>query len=139
MTGIDNSRPWEHPEIREASATRYVIGYVMALAVLGLSLVLVKTHATTPILLLSLIGVLSLIAVMGQLILLFHLDFSETQRWNSLTLMLNVPLLILSVGLTSWMFHQLYDHVMVPNLMERAAVPQSASQALPPSMLPEKP
>ena len=58
---------------------------------------------------------------MAQLVLLFHLDFSETQRWNSLTLMLNVPLLILSVGLTSWMFRELYTHVMSPG-MDAASV-----------------
>ena len=114
---VDNRRPWEHPEIRLATETQYLSGYVVSLALLGLSLALVVTHAATAIVLLLVISVIALLTVAAQLLLLFHLDFSETQRWNSLTLMLNVPLLILSVGLTSWMFRALYTHVMAPGLM----------------------
>ncbi len=114
---VDNQEPWEHPEIKLANEGQYIIGYLASLALLGLSLLLVVTHAATPAILLLLIAGIALITVMAQLILLFHLDFSETQRWNSLTLMLNVPLLILSVGLTSWMFRALYTHVMSPGMM----------------------
>ena len=117
--GIDNQRPWEHPEIKGASEIQYVIGYVLSLALLGLSLALVVDHAATAVVLISVISFVALVTVMLQLILLFHLDFSESQRWNSLTLMLNVPLLILSVGLTSFMFHALYTHVMAPGMMAR--------------------
>ena len=114
---VDNRRPWEHPEVRLASETRYFIGYVASLALLGLSLFLVITHAATAVTLLSVISFIAFVTIVVQLIFLFHLDFSETQRWNSLTLMLNVPLLILSVGLTSWMFRALYTHVMAPGMM----------------------
>lgn len=117
--GIDNRKPWEHPEIKGASELQYVIGYVLSLALLGLSLILVRDHAGTAVVLISVISFISIVTVMLQLILLFHLDFSEAQRWNSLTLILNVPLLILSVGLTSIMFHQLYTHVMEPGMMVR--------------------
>ncbi len=113
---VDNRRPWEHPEIRLATETRYLAGYIVSLALLGLSLALVLNHAATAVTLLLAISVIALLTVMAQLLLLFHLDFSETQRWNSLTLMLNVPLLILSVGLTSWMFRALYTHVMAPGM-----------------------
>ena len=117
--GIDNKRPTEHPEIKGASETQYIAGYVLSRALLGLSLFLVRTHAAGSITLISVISFISILTVMAQLILLFHLDFSESQRWNSLTLMMNVPLLILSVGLTSIMFHQLYVHVMQPGMMAR--------------------
>ena len=117
--GIDNRRPWEHPEIKGASEVQYVAGYVLSLALLGLSLALVATHAAAAVVLISVISFVSILTVMAQLVLLFHLDFSEAQRWNSLTLMLNVPLLILSVGLTSIMFHQLYTHVMEPGMLAR--------------------
>ena len=113
---VDNKRPWEHPEIKHATETQYLLGYVVSLLLLGLSLFLVLDQVATPVILLLAISVIALVTVMSQLILLFHLDFSETQRWNSLTLMLNVPLLILSVGLTSWMFRALYTHVMVPSM-----------------------
>ncbi len=111
---VDHLEPWEHPEVKLANERQYVLGYVVSIALLGASLLLVRTHAVSPVITISIISVVALLTVMAQLILLFHLDFSETQRWNSLTLMLNVPLLILSVGLTSWMFRELYVHVMAP-------------------------
>ncbi len=114
---VDNRKPWEHPEVALANERQYLVGYVASLALLGLSLLLVEAHVAHGVALLSVISVLAWLTVMVQLILLFHLDFSETQRWNSFTLLLNVPLLVLSVGLTSWMFSQLYTHVMAPAVM----------------------
>ena len=107
-----NENPWEHPEIRLANQTQYTLGYIVSLVLLGASLLLVLYRAEAPLVLDAIVSVIAFITVAVQLILLFHLDFSETQRWNSLTLMMNVPLLILSVGLTLWMFSQLYGHVM---------------------------
>ena len=113
MMDFDNTKPWEHPEVSRSSAGKYFVGYVLTLALLGISLFLVREHAMTPFNLLATISVLAFLTTVAKLIFLFHLDFSETQRWNTLTLMLNVPLLILSVGLTSWMFQVLYHRVMM--------------------------
>ena len=113
MMDFDNTKPWEHPEIRLSSATKYFVGYVVTLALLGISLLLVQQHAMTAFNLLATISVLAFLTTVAKLVFLFHLDFSETQRWNTLTLMLNVPLLILSVGLTSWMFQVLFRRVMM--------------------------
>ena len=113
MMDFDNTKPWEHPEIRLSSVSKYFVGYVVTLALLGISLLLVQEHAMTPFNLLATISVIAFVTTIAKLIFLFHLDFSETQRWNTLTLMLNVPLLILSVGLTSWMFQVLFQRVMM--------------------------
>ena len=113
MMDFDNTKPWEHPEIRLSSATKYFTGYVVTLALLGISLLLVQQHAMTAFNLLATISVIAFLTTIAKLVFLFHLDFSETQRWNTLTLVLNVPLLILSVGLTSWMFQVLFRRVMM--------------------------
>ena len=113
MMDFDNTKPWEHPEVSLSSATKYFTGYVVTLALLGLSLLLVREPAMTAFNLLATISVLAFLTTIAKLVFLFHLDFSETQRWNTLTLMLNVPLLILSVGLTSWMFQVLFQRVMM--------------------------
>ena len=109
---VDNTKPWEHPEVALSSGSKYLTGYVVTLALLGVSLLLVLNHAMSAFNLLATISVLAFLTTIAKLVFLFHLDFSETQRWNTLTLMLNVPLLILSVGLTSWMFRVLYERVM---------------------------
>ena len=107
-----NEHPWEHPEIRNSSAGQYVIGYIATTVLMGIGCLLVTRHLLTPIELFFSLCKITMITIVTQLTLLFHLDFSETQIWNTFTLALNVPLLILSIGLTSWMFQELYDHVM---------------------------
>ncbi len=110
---VDNLRPSDHPEIAYSNGRSYVIGFVSTLALLGISLLLVQYHAMSAFNLLASISVLAFLTTVAKLVFLFHLDFSETQRWNTLTLMLNVPLLILSIGLTAWMFRTLYERVMM--------------------------
>lgn len=110
---VDNERPGDHPEIALSNGRSYVIGYILTLALLGISLILVQHHAMSAFNLMASISVLAFLTTVAKLVFLFHLDFSETQRWNTLTLMLNVPLLILSIGLTSWMFQTLYERVMM--------------------------
>lgn len=106
-------RPGDHPEIALSSLRQYAIGFVVTTALLGLSYLLVGTHTMDATDTIAAISFIALLTTIAKLVFLFHLDFSETQRWNTLTLMLNVPLLILSVGLTAWMFQTLYDRVMV--------------------------
>ena len=116
---VDNTKPWEHPEVKLSSTIQYVAGYVISLALMGVSLLLVLDHSESRSTLVATITLIAFVSIITQLILLFHLDFSETQRWNTLTLMMNVPLLILSVGLTLWMFSHLYARVMAPAMMMR--------------------
>ena len=113
---IPNEQPWEHPEVKLAHRGQYIAGFAASVVLMGMSLgfVLDQTFSST-LLLLSVAGFAAL-TVLLQLVLLFHLDFSEAQRWNTLTLALNVPLLILSIGLTAWMFRTLYLQVMMPDL-----------------------
>ena len=113
MQHVDNTQPWEHPEIKLGNSAQYIAGWFITVGLMGIALLMVTTHALAPTDLLASISIIAFVTMMAKLILQFHLDFSETQRWNSLTLILNVPLLILSVGLTWWMFQKLYDQVMV--------------------------
>ncbi len=108
--------PRVHPEVSLANARQYIAGFIIATALLGISLLLVLHHVFSPAGLLLSVAAFAAAMVLAQLVLLFHLDFSETQIWNTLTLALNVPLLILSIGLTAWMFRTLYLQVMMPGL-----------------------
>jgi|GEM_PF-3005990 len=108
-------KPWEHPEIASAHRGQYILGYVLSVVLSGVSLLLVLAHALSPLGLLLVIAVIAAVTLLAQLRLLFHLDFSEHQLWNTLTLTLNVPLLMLTIGLTAWMFRTLYLQVMTPD------------------------
>lgn len=112
--GHDN--PLDHPEVKLASTRGYLIGYVFALAMMILSLGLVKGHAMSPFGLSVLITFIALIVILVQLYFLFHLDLSETQIWHTVALVLTVPLFIMAVGLTVWMFYTLHMRTMIPGL-----------------------
>lgn len=112
--GHDN--PLDHPEVKLANTRGYLIGYVFALAMMILSLGLVKGHALTPSGLTVVLSLIAFVVVLVQLYFLFHLDLSETQIWHTVALVLTVPLFIMAVGLTIWMFYTLHMRTMIPGL-----------------------
>ncbi|MBE7210368.1 MAG: hypothetical protein INR65_05065 [Gluconacetobacter diazotrophicus] len=112
---VRQPHPWEHPEIASAHRGSYIAGYVLSVVLMGVSLLLVVNHVMPAVWLLLVIAAIAAVTLLAQLRLLFHLDLSEHQLWNTLTLALNVPLLILSIGLTAWMFRTLYIQVMTPD------------------------
>ena len=110
----EHSDPIAHPEVQLASAGRYTIGYVITLALMFVSSGLVMGRLLSPEELAAATGVIALAAVLAQFYFLFRLDLSETQIWHTVALLLTVPLFILAIGLTVWMFHTLALHTMFP-------------------------
>ena len=99
--------PLDHPEVRLASTRGYLTGFLVSLALMGLSFGLVATHALSQFYGRVAISTIALLGVLAQTHFLFHLDWSETQRWHTLGFWLTVPLLVLLLGLSIWMFHSL--------------------------------
>lgn len=112
--GIQN--PLEHPEVRLVNGRRYLLAYVVSLALMTLALGFVTQPALIPWALIGL-SVAAAIAALAQIILLFQLDFSETQVWATVSFLLIVPLFIIAVGLTMWMFNALDARTMLSGLM----------------------
>ncbi len=121
-----NHSTFEHPEVQLAG-TGYVAAYVAGIALMGLSLMLVKDHALDPTALGIAISGIAGLAALLQCVLLLHMTLSRTQIWQTVALVLFVPLFILTIGLTSWMFHGLYQRTMLR--------PIAASQAMAPAPL----
>lgn len=101
-----------HPEAQLANRG-YVVAYVVAIILMAISLGLVKQHALSPTALGVAISVSAAIAVIVQCVLLLHMNLSETQIWHTIALVLFIPLFILAIGLTSWMFDGLYKRTMI--------------------------
>ena len=59
------------------------------------------------------VAILGGLALLAQAVLMFRLDLSSGQRWKTISLLLVVPLFVLSIGLTGWMFHTLYPRTML--------------------------
>ena len=105
--------PLDHPEVRQASAWRYIAGFISSMVLMQAALVVTmrqqlpfQEYALT-------VGGLALVSLMSQAALFFGLDISRAQIWKSVTLVLTIPLFVLTVGLTVWMFQSLAVRTML--------------------------
>lgn len=112
--GIEN--PLEHPEVRVVNGRGYLVSYVVSLLLMTLALGFVTQPALMPWALVGL-SAAAAVTVLVQIILLFQLDFSETQVWTTVSFLLIVPLFIIAVGLTMWMFNALDARTMLAGMM----------------------
>lgn len=106
--------PLDHPEVRTASVSRYLGAFIIGLGLMLVALWLVAGHAMQAASLITALSLLALVAVLAQLYLLFRLDLSESRLWHTISLAMTVPLFIMAVGLTIWMFHSLTTRTMLP-------------------------
>jgi cytochrome o ubiquinol oxidase operon protein cyoD len=67
-----------------------------------------------PLKLLGAISALAMVALFAQCFLFFGLNIALHNIWKSVSLVLTVPLFILTIGLTVWMFHELDSLTMLP-------------------------
>jgi cytochrome o ubiquinol oxidase operon protein cyoD len=110
----EETDPILHPEVQQASLVGYTAGFLSTLALLGAALLMTETHMMPPQYLLGAISGLALIALLAQCFLSFGLDITSHNIWKSVSLILTVPLFILTIGLTVWMFQQLDALTMIP-------------------------
>lgn len=105
-------KAWQHPEVQLAGGG-YIVAFVVGIAFMGLSLGIVRGQALAPMDIGIAISVLAGLTALVQCVLLLHMNISETQIWHTVALILFIPLFILTIGLTSWMFHGLYRRTML--------------------------
>ncbi len=118
---------WEHPEVQLAG-NGYVVAFVVGLVLMGLSLWIVRGHMFAPTGTAAAISALAAVAALVQCVLLLHMTVSRTQVWQTVALVLFIPLFALTIGLTSWMFHGLYRRTMLMPATHVAA-PATATPA----------
>ncbi len=117
-----NGNPIAHPQVQLANARQYVGAYVVSLVLMGTALWLVDRHLGSQEQLLMIVTACAAGAALVQAYFWLRLDFSRTQRWITISFWLFVPLFIMTVGLTAWMFSTLYTRTMIPALMHPAAL-----------------
>jgi cytochrome o ubiquinol oxidase operon protein cyoD len=106
--------PLQHPEVQVASGCAYLVASFVALDAMFLSLWLVSGQVLTSTELIVAISLIALVTAGIQFYLLFHLNFSESQFWHTVALVMTVPLFVMAIGLTIWMFHSLMARTMLP-------------------------
>jgi cytochrome o ubiquinol oxidase subunit IV len=108
--------PIEHPEVQLASTGGYLTAFVFGLGSMLVALWLIVSHAMSPVSLTTAISLIALVAAVVQMYFLFKLDLSATQIWHTVSLVMTLPLFIMAVGLTIWMFHTLMERTMLPGV-----------------------
>lgn len=109
-----SGNPLAHPEVMLANAFAYCAGFVVSIGLMAAALLITLLgQGLSYLTFLASISGLAMLALLAQAVLLFRLDLSETQIWKTVSLILVVPLFVLSIGLTAWMFHTLYPRTML--------------------------
>ena len=106
--------PLQHPEVQQATVLGYTASFLATLALLGAGLLLTEEHLMPPVPLLGSVAGLAVVALLAQVFLSFGLDITRHNIWKSVSLILTIPLFILTIGLTVWMFQQLDALTMPP-------------------------
>jgi cytochrome o ubiquinol oxidase operon protein cyoD len=135
--------PTMHPEVQMSTSKGYFLGFAISAFLMLVATFLVTSHSVPPFGLLMVISVCAGIAVIAQIYFLLHIDISEHNIWNTVALVLFIPLFLITIGLTWWMFSQLYLRTMDMSAMSRmnmgtavhsTANPSSSSMANMPNM-----
>ncbi len=115
--GHGNENALQHPEVQLARSGHIVFGYAASLALMALSLMVVVHHLAGPATMLEIVSGLAFAAIVVQAYFWLRLDFSRTQAWSTVAFLLFIPLFVLTIGLTAWMFAGLYARTMLPGMM----------------------
>lgn len=113
----DHEDPLQHPQVQLAKGSHTVTGYIVSVVLMGLALATVAQHDLSSADLWAVTGVMAGGAVLAQLYFWLRLNFSPAQRWTTISFLLFVPLFVITVGLTAWMFQTLYARTMLPGMM----------------------
>lgn len=124
-----HSNPLEHPEVRVGGTIGYLAGFVSTIVLMFIAMVVAvhrqlhpETNYETFVIT---IGALLIVALLLQAIFFYGLHILKAQVWKDISLVLTVPLFIITVGLTVWMFQSLDQRTMVaPMTMEQPTMLQ---------------
>ena len=112
MSAQDHN-PLAHPEVQSASLIKYAAAFVLGLVLMVAACIITVGGGMSQLNTLIWIGVLALIAVCGQLYLLFKLDLSKAMIWHTVSAVATIPLFFIAIVLTIWMFHHLEMRTMM--------------------------
>lgn len=109
--------PLQHPEVQLANGGQYVAAFVLSLILTALPLWLVVDHMGTEFRLMLVVVASAAALTLIQGYFWLRLDISPTQRWMTAAFALFIPLFVMTIGLTAWMFATLYTRTVIPTLM----------------------
>lgn len=108
--------PLQHPELKAGNRLGDLIGYAASTVLISLAFALTYAQALSGTLLEAVLTLIALLVMGLQLVLFTNQDISPTQRWKTIATVFTIPLLIMVIGLTAWMFFTLSQRTGLPPL-----------------------
>ena len=105
--------PLDHPEVQLANGRAYLVGFIFSMLLMTAGLWLAVTHITAPFGTVLVTSLLAGVVVIIQGYFILHMDISHAQMWDTVAMVLFLPLFVVTIGLTAWMFHGLYQRTMI--------------------------
>lgn len=112
MTG-HTQNPLKHPEVQLANGRAYFVSFIFSMLLMTVGLWLVVTHVMAPFGTVLVTSLLAGVVVIIQGYFILHMDISHAQMWHTVAMVLFLPLFVVTIGLTAWMFHGLYQRTMI--------------------------
>jgi cytochrome o ubiquinol oxidase operon protein cyoD len=106
-----HSDPLQHAELNQGTTLRYIIAFVASFGALVVAFY-VAQQKLAPLQLFTELATALLVSLLVQAGLFFGLDLSRAQIWKSISLVLTVPLFLVTIGFTVWVFSSLYGRTM---------------------------
>ncbi|WP_308389830.1 cytochrome O ubiquinol oxidase [Acidithiobacillus sp. AMEEHan] len=104
--------PLHHPEVEIANGKTYLLNFILSVVLMTVAFLSVRL-GISPFGAFLLTTALAGGTVIIQSYLILHMDTSKTQIWHSFSMLLFLPLFVVTIGLTAWMFHGLYQRTMI--------------------------
>lgn len=102
----EENNPLDHPEVQAASLIRYTGAFVIAFLMMVCGALLTAYAGFSAVEAYTWVALVGFVAFIVQLLLLFKLDLApERFWWHTVALAGTLPLVVLAVGLTQFMFH----------------------------------
>ena len=105
--------PLNHPEVQLANGRAYLASFIISMLLMTAGLWLAVTHITAPFGTVLVTSILAGVVVIIQGYFILHMDISHAQMWHTVAMVLFLPLFVVTIGLTAWMFHGLYQRTMI--------------------------
>ncbi len=97
--------PLQNPELKVGNWLGELIGYTASTVLISLAFALTYAQALSGTMLEAVLTLIALLVIGLQLVLFTNQNISQTQRWKTVATVLTIPLLIMLIGLTAWMFY----------------------------------
>ena len=109
----ESASPLAHPEVRLANGPAYLAAFVLEAAGVFGGVWVLRAHLLGGLALTILLPVIGLIVLVAQSYLFFELNFSQGRAWYMASLLLTLPLVVITIAMTVLMFITLMHRTLL--------------------------